>query len=60
MIVINQFHVLFFIITAYFIDQCERDDPELNACFMRSANKLTKYLQRGLPELDMEEVNRSL
>lgn len=44
-------------ILAYYVDQCNRDDPEINSCFIKSANKLTKYLQDGLPELEMEEVN---
>lgn len=42
--------------SAYYVDQCSRDDPEVNICLMHSANRLARLLQRGIPELGMEEV----
>lgn len=42
---------------AYYVDQCSRDDPEVNTCLMHSANRLARLLQVGIPELGMEEVN---
>lgn len=44
------------IFTAYYINQCSRDDPEVNVCLMHSANRLARLLQVGVPELGMEEV----
>lgn len=40
----------------YYVEQCSRDDPEVNTCLMHSANRLARLLQRGIPELGMEEV----
>lgn len=45
-----------YISTAYYIDQCSREDPEVNICLMHSANRLARLLQVGIPELGMEEV----
>lgn len=42
--------------SAYYVEQCSRDDPEVNTCLMHSANRLARLLQRGIPELGMEEV----
>lgn len=44
------------ILVAYYLDRCERDDPQVNKCLMNSANKLARYLQKGVPELDIEQV----
>lgn len=43
--------------SAHYIDACYRDDPEVNACLIVSANKLARLLQNGIPELGMEEVS---
>lgn len=43
-------------ILAYYIKQCQRDDPEINQCLINSANHLTKELRSGIAELEMEEV----
>lgn len=47
---------LFYFYSAYYIQQCSRDDPELDICLMNSANHLARLLRNGVPELDMEEV----
>lgn len=44
-------------LSAYYIDQCSRDDPEVNECLKDSCNRLARLLQNGIPELGMEEVN---
>lgn len=41
---------------AYYINQCSRNDPEVNTCLLHSANRLARLLQVGVPELGMEEV----
>lgn len=43
---------------AYYIQQCSKDDPEVNTCLMHSANRLARLLQAGVPELDMQEVSQ--
>lgn len=41
---------------AYYVNQCARNDPEVNTCLLHSANRLARLLQVGVPELGMEEV----
>lgn len=43
-------------VSAYYLDKCYRDDPQVNSCLRDSANKLARYLQQGVPELGVEEV----
>lgn len=43
-------------VSAYYLDKCHRDDPDVNNCLRNSANKLARYLQQGVPELGIEEV----
>lgn len=45
-----------FSFTAYFIEKCYRDDPELDECLKYSGNKLASYLHEGIPELDLVDV----
>lgn len=40
----------------YFIEKCYRDDPELDECLKYSGNKFASYLNQGIPEIDLEEV----
>lgn len=42
--------------SAYYLQQCPRDEASLNACLRDSGNKLVHYLQKGIPELDIYEV----
>lgn len=42
--------------TAYFIEKCYRDDPEVDECLKYSGNKLASFLHEGIPELGLEEV----
>lgn len=50
--------IIFFdsFLVAYYLDRCDRDDPQVNECLMNSANKLARYLQNGVPELGIEQV----
>lgn len=48
-LIFNQF-------TAYYIQQCQRDDPDVDECLKSSGNILAKYLRTGVPELDILEV----
>lgn len=43
--------------SAYYLQQCPRDEASLNACLRDSGNKLVHYLQKGIPELDIYEVS---
>lgn len=54
--IINNMEYLFYLNSAYYIQQCSRDDPEVDICFMNSANHLARLLRNGVPELYMEEV----
>ncbi|XP_031635609.1 uncharacterized protein LOC116348681 [Contarinia nasturtii] len=40
----------------YYVNQCSRDDPEVNTCLMKSANRLARLLQAGIPELGFEDI----
>ncbi|XP_055715245.1 protein takeout [Phlebotomus papatasi] len=40
----------------YYLQQCSRDDPEINSCLIESANKFARHLRDGVPELELEEV----
>jgi hypothetical protein len=42
--------------TPYFLEKCNREDPEINECLQYSFNKLAAHLQQGVPELDIYEV----
>lgn len=42
--------------TAYYIQQCKRSDPNVDQCLKSSANKFARYVQKGIPELEIEEV----
>lgn len=44
------------LISAYYLEHCERDDPEVNECLIASGNKLIKHLRHGIPELGIFEV----
>lgn len=46
----------YYLFAAYYLDKCNRDDPEVNNCLRDSANKLARHLQQGVPELGIEEV----
>lgn len=41
---------------AYFLEKCERNDPDVNECLIASGNKLINYLHEGIPELGISEV----
>lgn len=41
---------------AYYLQQCPRDEAQINECLKESGNKLVHYLQKGVPELDIYEV----
>lgn len=42
--------------SAYFIEKCYRDDPDVDECLKYSGNKLASYLHEGIPELGLDEV----
>jgi hypothetical protein len=42
--------------SAYFIEKCYRDDPEVDDCLQYSGNKLAGYLHEGIPELGLDNV----
>lgn len=46
-----------FCLSAYYLQQCPRDETSINACLRDSGNKLVHYLQKGIPELDIYEVS---
>lgn len=54
--VIKKYYNIYPIFTAYYLDKCYKDDPQVNNCLRDSANKLARYLQQGVPELGIEEV----
>lgn len=41
---------------AYYLQQCYKDDPDVNECLRNSANRLAKFIRQGVPELGIEEV----
>lgn len=41
---------------AYYIQQCKKSDPNVDQCLKASANKFARYVQKGIPELEIEEV----
>ncbi|KAH8242901.1 hypothetical protein KR032_003010 [Drosophila birchii] len=41
---------------AYYLQQCPRDEAQINDCLRESGNKLVHYLQKGVPELDIYEI----
>ncbi|XP_022213409.1 uncharacterized protein LOC111068325 isoform X1 [Drosophila obscura] len=40
----------------YYLQQCPRDEAQINDCLRESGNKLVHYLQKGVPELDIYEI----
>ncbi|XP_017845633.1 protein takeout [Drosophila busckii] len=40
----------------YYLQKCPRDEAQLNDCLRESGNKLVHYLQKGVPELDIFEI----
>ncbi|XP_017081770.1 protein takeout [Drosophila eugracilis] len=40
----------------YYLQQCPRDEAQINECLRESGNKLVHYLQKGVPELDIYEI----
>ncbi|XP_068152962.1 circadian clock-controlled protein daywake [Drosophila tropicalis] len=40
----------------YYLQQCPRDESLINDCLRDSGNKLVHYLQKGVPELDIFEI----
>ncbi|XP_062554120.1 protein takeout [Armigeres subalbatus] len=40
----------------YYMHRCQRDDPQVNDCLQYAANKLTKYLRDGIPEIGIDDV----
>ncbi|XP_060651063.1 protein takeout [Drosophila nasuta] len=40
----------------YYLQQCPRDEAAINECLRDSGNKLVHYLQKGIPELDIYEI----
>ncbi|KAH8294887.1 hypothetical protein KR018_003857 [Drosophila ironensis] len=40
----------------YYLQQCPRDEAQINECLRDSGNKLVHYLQKGVPELDIYEI----
>lgn len=48
--------LFFFVISAYYIDKCYKDDPQVNDCLLRSMNKLAEHFRHGIPELGITEV----
>lgn len=47
---------IFLFVVAYFLEKCDRNDPDVNECLIASGNKLIKFLHEGIPELDITEV----
>ncbi|KAH8310043.1 hypothetical protein KR044_011153, partial [Drosophila immigrans] len=47
---------LFSSLAAYYLQQCPRDEAAINDCLRDSGNKLVRYLQKGVPELDIYEI----
>lgn len=46
-----------FVLSAYFLQQCPRDEEYINECLRDSGNKLVHYLRQGVPELDIYDVS---
>lgn len=42
---------------AYYIQQCHKSDPNVDVCLKQSANKFARFVQKGIPELEIEEVS---
>lgn len=45
---------------AYYIQQCHKSDQNVDVCLKQSANKFARYVQKGIPELEIEDVNIEL
>lgn len=49
--------IAFFIYAGIFGGRCSKQDPNVDACLLRSFNSLIEYMKGGAPELGIEEVN---
>lgn len=54
---INSRTCLNFLFSAYYLQQCPRDEEYINECLRDSGNKLVHYLRQGVPELDIYDVS---
>lgn len=45
-----------FVLVAYYIQQCHKSDPDVDVCLKQSANRFARYVQKGIPELEIAEV----
>uniref|UniRef100_A0A336MHW3 CSON001961 protein n=1 Tax=Culicoides sonorensis TaxID=179676 RepID=A0A336MHW3_CULSO len=40
----------------YYLTKCVKDDPDVNECLIHSGNRLIEFLRKGVPELDIIDV----
>ena len=43
--------ITLFFLTASFLNQCSKRDPQINTCLKATFNNLRPYLARGIPEI---------